>query len=67
MSYQPIIWLYRVIKKVSVHVVITIQKSDSKSNCLAADRQGMGGTRLTLTQYVIPNSNYVIMVSDCNR
>jgi hypothetical protein len=34
--------------------------------CLAADRQGQGDTRLTLTPSVIPNSNYVIMVSDWN-
>jgi len=31
---------------------------------MAADRQGLGDTRLTLTPSVIPNSNYVIMVSD---
>jgi hypothetical protein len=31
---------------------------------LAADRQDQGDTRLTLTPSVIPNSNYVIMVSD---
>jgi hypothetical protein len=36
------------------------------SKCLAADRQGQGGTRLTLTPSVIPNSNYVFMVSDWN-
>jgi hypothetical protein len=28
------------------------------------DRQGQGDTTLTLTPSVIPNSNYVIMVSD---
>jgi hypothetical protein len=33
-------------------------------NCLAADRQGQGDTRLTLTPSVIPNSKYIIMVSD---
>jgi hypothetical protein len=33
-----------------------------QSDCLAADRQGQGDTRLTLTPSVIPNSNYVIMV-----
>jgi hypothetical protein len=30
---------------------------------LAAERQGQGGIRLTLMPSVIPNSNYVIMVS----
>jgi hypothetical protein len=38
----------------------------AQSDCLAADRQGQGDTRLTLTPSVIPNSNYVIMVSDWN-
>jgi hypothetical protein len=33
-------------------------------DCLAADRQGLGDARLTLTPSFIPNSNYVIMVSD---
>jgi hypothetical protein len=33
-----------------------------QSESLAADRQGQGDTRLTLTPSVIPNSNYVIMV-----
>jgi hypothetical protein len=36
----------------------------AQSDCLATDRQGQGDTRLTLTPSVIPNSNYVIMVSD---
>jgi hypothetical protein len=31
-----------------------------------ADRQGQGDNRLTLTPSIIPNSNYVIMVSDWN-
>jgi len=35
-----------------------------QSDCLAADRQGQGDARLTLMPPVIPNSNYVIMVSD---
>jgi hypothetical protein len=39
-------------------------KNTQKSYCLAADRQGQGGTRLTLTPSVIHNSNYVIMVND---
>ena len=38
----------------------------AQSDCLAADRKGQGDTRLTLTPSVIPNSNYVIMVSDRN-
>jgi hypothetical protein len=36
----------------------------AQSDCLVADRQGQGDTRLTLTPSVTPNSNYVIMVSD---
>jgi hypothetical protein len=36
------------------------------SVCLAVDRQGQGDTRFILTPSVIPNSNYVIMVSDWN-
>jgi hypothetical protein len=53
-------------QKISVHLMITIQKVTSKaqSDCLAADRQGQGDTRLTLTPSVFPNSNCVIMVSD---
>jgi 6-phosphogluconolactonase/glucosamine-6-phosphate isomerase/deaminase len=39
----------------------------AQSVCLAADRQGQGDTRLTLTPSVIHNSNYVIMVTDWNR
>jgi hypothetical protein len=35
-------------------------------DCLAADRQGQGDTSLTLTPSVIPNSNYVIIVSEWN-
>jgi hypothetical protein len=35
----------------------------AQSDCLAADRQGQGDTRLTLTPSVIRNSNYVITVS----
>jgi hypothetical protein len=58
-------------QKVSVHLMITIQKFTSnvqtvhlaQSDCLAADRQGQGDTRPILTPSVIPNSNYVIMVS----
>jgi hypothetical protein len=29
-----------------------------------ADRQGQGDTRLKITSLIIPNYNYVIMVSD---
>jgi hypothetical protein len=36
----------------------------AQSDCLAAYRQR--DTRLTITPFVIPNSNYVIMVSDSN-
>jgi hypothetical protein len=63
-------------QNVSVHLMITIQITPfsqhtsllphylAQSDCLAADRQGQRDTRLTLTPSVIPNSNYVIMVSD---
>jgi hypothetical protein len=64
---------YRVIKKslctwwlqLSQHTSFLLHYL-AQSYCLAADRQGQGGTRLTLTPSVIPNSNYVIMVSDWN-
>jgi hypothetical protein len=61
---------------VSVHQMITIHvtplsqhtsflpKYLAQYDCLAADRQGQGDTRLTLTPSVIPNSNYVFMVID---
>jgi hypothetical protein len=39
----------------------------AQSDCLAADRQGQGYTRLTLMPSVIPNSNYVVMASDWNH
>jgi hypothetical protein len=58
--------------KVSVHLMITIQKVTS--NVQSFPRQFPDiyiyvyiDTRLTLTASVIPNSNYVIMVSDWNR
>jgi hypothetical protein len=35
-------------------------------DCLEADHQGQGDTRLSLTPSVIPISNYVIMASDWN-
>jgi hypothetical protein len=38
----------------------------AQSDCLAANRQGQGDTRLTLTPSIIPNSNYIILVSDWN-
>jgi hypothetical protein len=38
----------------------------AQSDCLSADHQGQGDTRLTLMPSIIPNSNYVIMVSDWN-
>jgi hypothetical protein len=52
-------------KKVSVHLSF-LPHYLAQSDCLAADHQGQGDTRLTLTPSVIPNSNYVIMVSDWN-
>jgi hypothetical protein len=52
-------------QKVSVHLMITINTEYylAQSDCLAADHQGQGGTRLTLRSSVIPHSNYVIMIS----
>jgi hypothetical protein len=52
-----------------LHLMITIQKITcmlkvSQSDWLAPDRQGQGDTRTTLTPSVIPNSNYVFMVSN---
>jgi hypothetical protein len=38
----------------------------AQSDYLAANRQGQRDTRLTQTPSVIPNSNYIIMVSDWN-
>jgi hypothetical protein len=72
--------IYMVIRKVSVHLMITIQKVTCnvqsvpcqspdiywQSDCLAADRQGQGDTRFKLTPSVITDSNYVIKVSDWN-
>jgi hypothetical protein len=60
--------------KVSVHLMITIEKVTSNVQSvlrkspniqlsLLGSRPGQGDTRLTLTPSVIPNSNYVIMVS----
>jgi hypothetical protein len=68
-------------QKVSIHLIITyaFQQITPISqltcflphylvqfDCLAADRQGQGDTRLTLTPSVILNSKYVIVVSDWN-
>jgi hypothetical protein len=58
-------------QKVSVHLMITIQKVASniqRTPCQSPDihHQGQGDTRLTLMPSVIPNSNYIIMVSDWN-
>jgi hypothetical protein len=52
----------------TIQKVTSIVQSASRQSpdYLAADRQGQGNTRLTLTPSVIPNSNYVIMVSDWN-
>jgi hypothetical protein len=33
-------------------------------NCVLEDHQGQGDTRVKLTTSVIPNSKYVIMLSD---
>jgi 6-phosphogluconolactonase/glucosamine-6-phosphate isomerase/deaminase len=59
-------------QKVSVNLMITPLSQQmsllphyfAQSDCLTADRQGQGDTRLTLTPSVIHNSNYIIMVSD---
>jgi hypothetical protein len=51
-------------QKVSVHLMITIQKVTSNVQSAPASLQTFIDTRLTLTPSVIPNSNYVIMVSE---
>jgi hypothetical protein len=48
--------------KVSVHTSF-LPHYLAQTDCLAADRQGQGDTRLTLTPPVISYYNYVIMVS----
>jgi hypothetical protein len=56
-------------QKVSVHLIVTIQKVTSSVQSVtrqSAARQGQGDTRLTLTPSAIPNSNYIIMVNDWN-
>jgi hypothetical protein len=60
-----ILTLYKVIKKslcTCLSCLITWLNLTTK----AADHQGQGDIRLTLTPSVIPNSNYVNMVSDWN-
>jgi hypothetical protein len=56
--------LYRVIK--TSLCTWWLQHISFLPHCLAADRQGQGDTGLILTPSVIPNSNYVVMVSDWN-
>jgi hypothetical protein len=59
--------IHRIIQdgqELPVHLMITIPHNLAKSDCLAADRQGQGDTRLTLTPSFIPNFKYVIIVSD---
>jgi hypothetical protein len=59
-------------QKASVHLMITIQKVTSNVQSVPPlnltpwqpTARARGDTRLTLTPSVIPNSNYVIMVSD---
>jgi hypothetical protein len=62
-------------QKVSVHLMSTVQKVTSNVQSVHrqspdiywhADCQGQEDIRLTLTPSIIPNSNYVIMVSDWN-
>jgi hypothetical protein len=53
-------------QKVSLHLMLQYRTLQVKFKMSAADRQGQADTRLTLTPSVIPNSNYVIMVSDWN-
>jgi hypothetical protein len=43
-----------------------VSRHSAQFDCLAADPQGQGDIRLTLTPSVTPNSNNVIMVSDWN-
>jgi hypothetical protein len=58
-------WLhYRKLQVVFIVFPVSLKTFIETPNCLAADRQGHEDTRLTLTPSVIPNSNYVIMVSD---
>jgi hypothetical protein len=58
--------IYRVIKSLCSPDDYSTESYLAQSDCLAADRLGQGDIRLTLTPSVIPNSNYVIMISDSN-
>jgi hypothetical protein len=58
--------LHRAIKSICAPDEHNTEYYLAKSNCLAAYRQGQGDIRLTLTPSAIPNSNYVIVVSDWN-
>jgi hypothetical protein len=51
-------------QKVSVHLMITIQKVTRNFKVSPASLQTFIDTRLKLTPSIIPNSNSVIMVSD---
>jgi hypothetical protein len=55
-------------QKVSVHLIVTthvfLASLLGSIRLLGSRPPGPRGTRLTLTPSVIPNSNYVIMVSD---
>jgi hypothetical protein len=54
-------------QKVCVHLMITIQKfTNIVQSVTPSSHQTFIDTRLTLTPPVIPNYNYVIMVSDWN-
>jgi hypothetical protein len=53
-------------QKVSAHLMIAIQQVTIKVQSFPASLQTFIDTKLTLTPSVIPNSNYVIMVSDWN-
>jgi hypothetical protein len=58
--------IYRMVKKSLCTWWLQYRKLQVMFKVSPADRQGQGDTRLTLTPYVIPNSNYVIVVSDWN-
>jgi hypothetical protein len=49
-------------QKVSVHLMITIQNVTCYVHMSLSCLQTFIDTRVTLTQSVIPNSNYVIMI-----
>jgi hypothetical protein len=58
--------LYRVIKKSLCTLRLLYRKLQVMFKVSPASYQTFIDTRLTLTPSVIPNSNYVTMVSDCN-